>query len=47
MHPIVGCGNGFQLVVTQAVDLQLEGQTGLQVPVDPVLVELGIQRRGL
>ena len=40
VHLVVGTGNGLQVKVPHAVQLQLEGQSRLQVPVDAVLLEL-------
>ena len=40
MHPIVGCGDSLQLKVPHAVNLELEGQAGLQVAVDTILIKL-------
>ena len=40
VHPIVAHGNHLQVEVSHAVDLELEGECRLQVPVDPVLYEL-------
>ena len=39
MHLVVGGGQRLEVVRPQPVHLQLEGQGGLQVPVDPVLRE--------
>ena len=43
VHAVVTDWNGLQVEVSHAVDLQLEGECGLQVPVDPVLYELKIK----
>ena len=40
MHLVVGSGHVDQVKVAQAVDLQLEGQTRLQVTVDLILTKL-------
>ena len=40
VHPMVADRNRLQVEVSHAVDLELEGECGLQVPVDPVLYEL-------
>lgn len=40
VHLVVGAGDGGQGEVPHAVQLQLEGQSRLQVPVDPILLEL-------
>ena len=45
VHFVVGTGHGCQVKVTHAVQLQLEGQSRLQVPVDTVLLELGERGR--
>lgn len=41
MHFVVGTGNGGEIKVSHSVQLQLESQSRLQVPVDPVLLKLG------
>lgn len=41
VHLVVGTGDGRQVEVAHAAQLQLEGQRRLQVPVDAVLCELG------
>ena len=40
MHLVVGAGNGRQVEVAHAAQLQLEGKRRLQVPVDAVLCKL-------
>ena len=40
VHAVVGDGDGLEVEVPHAVDLELEGQRRLQVPVDAVLREL-------
>lgn len=40
MHLVVGAGNGRQVEVAHAAQLQLEGERRLQVPVDAVLCKL-------
>ena len=40
VHLVVGAGHSRQVKVAHAVELQLEGQSWLQVPVDTVLLEL-------
>ncbi len=40
MHAVVGDGDGLEVEVAHAVDLELEGERRLQVAVDPVLDEL-------
>lgn len=47
VHFVVGTGDGREVEVPHAVQLQLEGQGWLQVPVNPVLLELqGPQTQG-
>lgn len=43
VHLVVGTGDGCEVKVTHAAQLQLEGQRRLQVPVDAVLCKL-VQR---
>ena len=40
MHHVVGRGHGFEVEVSETVDLQLESQSRLQVAVNTVLEEL-------
>lgn len=40
VHPVAGTGDGRQLEVPHAAQLQLESERRLQVPVDPILREL-------
>lgn len=40
VHLVIGAGNGRQVEVAHAAQLQLEGQRRLQVPVDAVLCKL-------
>ena len=44
VHLVVGAGNGGQVEVAHAVELQLEGQRWLQVSVDAVLLKLGTEQ---
>lgn len=46
VHLVIGAGNGHQVEVAHAAQLQLEGQRRLQVPVDAVLCKLA-QHRGV
>lgn len=46
MHFVVGTGNGRQVKVAHAAQLQLEGKRWLQVPVDAVLCKL-VQHGGV
>lgn len=40
VHLVVGTGDGCQVEVAHAAQLQLEGQRRLQVPIDAVLCKL-------
>lgn len=46
VHLVVGTWNGSQGEIAHAVELQLESQCWLQVPIDPVLLELLRTRAG-
>lgn len=41
LHLVVGARNGRQVKVPHAVELQLEGQSRLQVAINAILLELG------
>lgn len=45
VHLVVGAGHGRQVEVAHTVQLQLEGQRRLQVPVNTVLLELRTANR--
>lgn len=45
VHLVVGTGHGGQIEVAHPAELQLEGQGGLQVPVNAIFCELWADQR--